>query len=305
MVEEAVRSADLVKTYRGKENVEALKGINILIKKGELFTLLGPNGAGKTTFLRIISTQLFPTSGQAHVLGYDVVTQPNDVRKRIAVVPQDVATYANFTPWEYCYYFTMLRGVSKHDAKTAAERALKNVELWDLRDRTCATLSGGEKKRAIISAALASNVDVFMLDEPTSGLDAVARRNVWAVLREIVEQGKTILLTTHIMEEAEMVSDRLAILHRGNIVAEGTPEEIKHLAKDRFRVIIEGNLKSLGLSEDNSNITKFGSKNIVYVKDENEAIELVGKSLKKGLKAETAPVTLEDVFVKLVRGEVD
>ena len=305
MVEEAVKSADLVKTYRGKENVEALKGINISIKKGELFTLLGPNGAGKTTFLRIISTQLFPTSGRAHVLGYDVVTQPNEVRKRIAVVPQDVATYANFTPWEYSYYFTMLRGVSKPDAKTAAEGALKAVELWDLRDRTCATLSGGEKKRAIIAAALASNVDVFMLDEPTSGLDAVARRNVWAVLREMVEQGKTILLTTHIMEEAEMVSDRLAIVHKGNVVAEGTPEEIKRLAKDRFRVVIEGNLKSLGLSENNDNITKFGSKSIVYVKDENEAIELVGKSLKKGLKAETAPVTLEDVFVKLVGGEVD
>jgi ABC-2 type transport system ATP-binding protein len=303
--EEAVKSANLVKTYRGKENVEALKSINISIKKGELFTLLGPNGAGKTTFLRIISTQLFPTSGQAHVLGYDVMTQPNEVRKRIAVVPQDVATYANFTPWEYCYYFTMLRGVSKLEAKAAAEKALKGVGLWDLRNRTCGTLSGGEKKRAIIASALASDVDVFMLDEPTSGLDAVARRNVWAVLREMVERNKTILLTTHIMEEAEMVSDRLAIIHKGNVVAEGTPEEIKHLAKDRFRVVIEGNLKSLGLKEDNSHIMKLGSKNIVYVKDENEALELVGKSLKKGLKAETAPVTLEDVFVNLVGGEAE
>jgi len=305
MMEEAVKSTNLVKIYHGKEDVEALKGINISVKKGELFTLLGPNGAGKTTFLRIISTQLFPTSGEAHVLGYDVVTQPNDVRKHIAVVPQDVATYANFTPWEYSYYFTMLRGVSKPEAKATAEKALKAVELWDLRNRTCATLSGGEKKRAIIAAALASNVEVFMLDEPTSGLDAVARRKVWAVLREMVEQGKTILLTTHIMEEAEMVSDRLAIIHKGSVVAEGTPEEVKRLAKDRFRVVVEGNLKSLGLTENNNHVTKFGNKNIIYVKDEDEAIELVEKFLKKGVKAETAPVTLEDVFVKLVGGETD
>jgi ABC-2 type transport system ATP-binding protein len=305
MMEEAVKSANLVKIYHGKENVEALKSINISVKKGELFTLLGPNGAGKTTFLRIISTQLFPTSGEVHVLGYDVVTQPNDVRKHIAVVPQDVATYANFTPWEYAYYFTMLRGVSKPEAKATAEKALKAVELWDLRNRICATLSGGEKKRAIIAAALASNVEVFMLDEPTSGLDAVARRKVWAVLREMVEQGKTILLTTHIMEEAEMVSDRLAIIHKGNVVAEGKPEEVKRLAKDRFRVVVEGNLKSLGLTENNNHVTKFGSKNIIYVKDEDEALELVRKFLKKGVKAETAPVTLEDVFVKLVGGETD
>jgi ABC-2 type transport system ATP-binding protein len=121
----------------------------------------------------------------------------------------------------------------------------------------------------------------------------------------MVEQGKTILLTTHIMEEAEMVSDRLAIIHKGSVVAEGTPEEVKRLAKDRFRVVVEGNLKSLGLTENNNHVTKFGSKNIIYVKDEDEALELVGKFLKKGVKAETAPVTLEDVFVKLVGGEAD
>ncbi len=304
-MENAIEAKSLVKVYRSKENVEALKSVSITIKKGELFTLLGPNGAGKTTFLRIISTQLMPTSGDVKVLGYDVETQPEEVRKHIAVVPQDVATYANFTPWEYAYYFTLLRGVSKSDAKSAAEKALKAVELWELRNRTCATLSGGEKKRAIIAAALASDADIFMLDEPTSGLDAVARRNVWAVLREMVEQGKTILLTTHIMEEAEMVSDRLAIVHKGALLAEGTPEQIKRLAKERFRVVVEGDLKNLGLAVNGNHIVRFGSKNIIYVKDENEAIDLVGRSLKNGLKAETAAITLEDVFVKLVGGEMD
>jgi len=300
---EAVKSVGLVKVYHSKETVEALKGVSLSIRKGELFTLLGPNGAGKTTFLRIISTQLMPTKGDAIVLGYDVLTQPNEVRKHIAVVPQDVATYGNFTPWEYSYYFSLLRGMSKREAKEAAERSLRAVELWELRNRTCATLSGGEKRRAIIASALSSNADVLMLDEPTSGLDAVARRNVWAVLRGMVEQGKTILLTTHIMEEAEMVSDRLAIVNRGEVAAEGTLDDIKGLAREKFRVVVEGDLRDLGLSQNNNRVLKFGNKKIVYVKNEDEALELVGKALKNGLKAETAPITLEDVFVKLVGGE--
>jgi ABC-2 type transport system ATP-binding protein len=302
---EAVKSMNLFKVYHSRETVEALKGVNISVGKSELFTLLGPNGAGKTTFLRIISTQLLPTEGEASVLGFDVLTQPEEVRKHIAVVPQDVATYGNYTPWEYSYYFSMLRGMSRNQAKEFAEKALRAVELWDLRNRPCATLSGGEKKRTIIASALGSDADVFMLDEPTSGLDAVARRNVWAVLREMVEQGKTILLTTHIMEEAEMVSDRLAIIHKGSVIAEGAPDQIKRLTKERFRVVVEGNLKNLGLQENNNHIVKFGSKHIIYVENEDIAIELIGKALKKGLKAEIAPITLEDVFVKLVGGEAN
>jgi len=302
---EAVESVNLLKVYRNKETVEALKGVTISIRKGELFTLLGPNGAGKTTFLRIISTQLLPTKGEAYVLGYDVLAQANYVRKHIAVVPQDAATYGNFTPWEYSYYFAMLRGMPRQQAKGYAEKALKAVELWNLRNRTCATLSGGEKKRTIIASALASDADILMLDEPTSGLDALARRSVWAVLREMVEQGKTILLTTHIMEEAEMVSDRLAIISKGKLIAEGTPEQIKRLTKDKFRVVVEGSLSSLGVPEDSNRVTKFGSKWIVYLEDEDEALEIVRTALKKGLKAETAPITLEDVFVKLVGGEAE
>jgi len=298
-----VKSINLVKVYRGKETVEALKGISLYVKKGELFTLLGPNGAGKTTFLRIISTQLLPTSGEAYVLGFNVLHEAEKVREHIAVVPQDVATYGNFTPWEYCYYFSLLRGMTKQKAKETSKRALKAVELWDLRNRTCATLSGGEKKRAIIAAALASDVEVLMLDEPTSGLDAIARRKVWTVLREMVEHGKTILLTTHIMEEAEMVSDRLAIIHKGELMAQGSVEEIKGLVKERFRVVVEGSLKALEKYINNNSSVSFGNRRIIYVGDGDEAIELVRKALENGLKAEASPITLEDVFVKLVGGE--
>lgn len=297
MASKAVAAHELFKVYKG--NVEALKDVAISIKQGELFTLLGPNGAGKTTFLRIISTQLMPTKGDAEVLGYNVIEEAEMVRRHIAVVPQDVAAYGNYTPWDYAYYFAKLRGMSSAEAKQSAKKALEAVELLELRNRVCASLSGGEKKRAIIASALASQADVLMLDEPTSGLDAVARRGVWSALRDMVQEGKTILLTTHIMEEAEMVSDRLAIINKGNVVAKGSPEEIKCLAKERFRVVVRGKLNSLSA---NYEVVTLGDKHIIYVNGEDEALELVRRVLKKGLKAEAAPITLEDVFVKLVGG---
>lgn len=297
MVSEAVASHNLLKVYQN--GVEALKKVAISVEHGELFTLLGPNGAGKTTFLRIISTQLMPTKGNAEVLGYSVIEEPKMVRRHIAVVPQDVAAYGNYTPWDYAYYFARLRGMSSSEAEQSAKKALEAVELFELRNRICASLSGGEKKRAIIASALSSQADVLMLDEPTSGLDAVARRGVWSALRDLVHEGKTILLTTHIMEEAEMVSDRLAIINNGNVVANGSLEEIKRMTKERFRVVVRGKLDSLSTDYE---VVTFGDKQIIYLHDEDEALELVRIALKKGLNAEAAPITLEDVFVKLVGG---
>ena len=297
MAVEAITSHSLLKVYGSK--VEALRDVGLSIDQGELFTLLGPNGAGKTTFLRIISTQLMPTKGDADVLGYSVIKEAETVRKHIAVVPQDVAAYGNYTPWDYAYHFARLRGMPSAEAKNSAKKALEAVELLELRNRICASLSGGEKKRAIIASALSSQADVLMLDEPTSGLDAVARRGVWSALRDIVQDNRTILLTTHIMEEAEMVSDRLAIINGGNVVAKGNPEEVKRLVTEKFRVVVRGKLDSLKADYET---VKLGDKQIIYVNSEDEALDLVRKVLKKGLNAEAAPVTLEDVFVKLVGG---
>jgi ABC-2 type transport system ATP-binding protein len=302
MGNEAVKSVGLHKVYcskHSKESVEALKSVSIDVEKGELFTLLGPNGAGKTTFLRIISTQLLPSGGDAQVFCSNVVNEPEEVRKHIAVVPQDVATYNNFTPWEYGYYFARLRGISSVEAKKKAEEALKAVDLWELRNRICQTLSGGEKRRAIIASVLSSDADVLMLDEPTSGLDAVARRGVWSTLRELIGKRKTILLTTHMMEEAEMISDRLAIVNKGSVIACGRPDEIKALVKERFRVVISGEFKQVSSYGETA---RLGDRNIVYLKTQDEAIDLMKESLKMNLRAEASPVTLEDVFVRLVGG---
>jgi len=296
---EAIESSDLVKLYEGK--VKALQGINISVKKGELYTLLGPNGAGKTTFLKIISTQLMPTSGKASVLGYDVVSEASEIHKHISIVPQDVATYGMYTPWEYAYYFARLRRVPKQEAKKTAEKALRAVGLWELRKRTCATLSGGEKKRTIIASALSCYADVFMLDEPTSGLDAIARRNVWSALREMVREGKTILLTTHNMEEAEMISDRLAIINKGQVIANGTTEAVKGLVTEKYRVVFEGDITLMPECKNDDGVM-LGDRYILYVENENEAANLMKEALKKGLRAHVSPVTLEDVFVKLAGG---
>jgi ABC-2 type transport system ATP-binding protein len=294
---EHVKTSNLTKVYGN--GIKALKGVDLSIKKGELFTLLGPNGAGKTTLLRIISTQLIPTSGNAYIMGHSVLDEPDEVRKHIAVVPQDAIPGDFFTPWEYAYYFAKLRGMSSRDAKRVAEKALKIVDLWKLRERVCMGLSGGERKRAIVASALSSEADILMLDEPTSGLDALAKRRVWLALREMVREGKTIILTTHMMDEAEAVSDRLAIINAGRVLVKGTVNEIKRSMKEKFRVSADAKFSRLLAYK----VTKVGDKLIAYVKDEGEALELVNAALKSGVRAEVAPVTIEDVFIRLVSRE--
>jgi len=293
---DAIKSVNLSKVY--ENDVQAIKKVSISIKKGEFYTLLGPNGAGKTTFARIVSTQLLSTAGECYVLGYDVAREASEVRKHIAIVPQDVVTYGSYTPWDYAYYFSRLRGISKEKSKKIAEKALRMVKMWDLKKRRCATISGGERKRAVIASALSSDTDVLLLDETTSGLDAVAKRSVLSSLRDLLEEGKTIILTTHNMEEAEMASDRLGIINKGQIVTEGSSEEIKSSVKRSYRVVLNG--ASMNLSENNIDYVRFGDKYIVYAQDEDEATHIMRESLKKGLKASVSPITLEDAFIKLV-----
>jgi ABC-2 type transport system ATP-binding protein len=297
--EPAIVAKGVSKTY--DKDVKALKGMDLTMNKGEVFTILGPNGAGKTTFLRILCTQLMPTSGEAYILGDSVLNDPDAVRKNIAMVPQDAMAYANFTPWDYAYYFCLLRGMDKATSKAKAEEAIKAMLMWDKKDTPCQSMSGGEKRRALIAATLASDAPIMMLDEPTSGLDAIGRRNVWSALRERAAQGKTIILTTHMMDEAEMVSDRLAIINKGELVIVGTTSEIKKKVPFKYRVIVpENEIDKSKYSE----ITKIGDRLVIYLKTDEEAIELVREMLKKGVQAEAAPVTLEDAFVRLAGGEL-
>ncbi|MEW5937504.1 MAG: ABC transporter ATP-binding protein, partial [Candidatus Thermoplasmatota archaeon] len=236
---DAVVSKDLVKVY--DKGIRALDCVSLGIRRGEVFTLLGPNGAGKTTFLRILCTQLMPTSGDAWVLGHDVVSEPEKVRLQIAMVPQDAIAYGNYSPYDYAYHLSRLRGMPRETARMRALEALEEVAMTEIMDRPSQSLSGGEKRRGLIASALASDAEVLMLDEPSSGLDAIGRRKVWAALRTKASMGRTILLTTHMMEEAEMVSDRLAIIDKGQVIAVGTSEEIKGRMHLKYRVTAPSN----------------------------------------------------------------
>lgn len=295
----AIVAKDISKTYEKK--VEALKSVSMEMRKGEVFTLLGPNGAGKTTLLRILCTQLMPTSGDALILGDSVVKDPVAVRNNIAMVPQDAMAYSNYTPWDYAYTFCLLRGMDKPKAKQKAEEALRAMLMWEMKDRPSQTMSGGEKRRGLIAATLASDAPVLMLDEPTSGLDAIGRRNVWSTLRDRAAKGKTIILTTHMMDEAEMVSDRLAIINMGELVTIGTTSEIKAMVPFRYRVIAPEEAIDQSVY---THVTKIGDRLVVYLKSDDEAIKLVAEMIKRGVQAEAAPVTLEDAFVRLAGGEI-
>ena len=298
---EALEVNALSKVY--KSGTKALNGVTLAAGKGQLLTVIGRNGAGKTTMVRILTTQLAPTSGTAMIMGHDVVSEPEKVRPHIALVPQEAQTNQSMSPWDYVYYLTKLEGFSSAEAKERAVDALNQVGLDGLARKPCYSLSGGERRRAIVAAAIASKAEVLFLDEPTTGLDPIIRRQIWASLRRMVEKGRTIVLTTHLMEEAEMVSDKIAVVDHGTLVAAGTPNEIKGTVKAKARVVLRGNggdgFGSYG------ELVKLGDREILYLDDPTDANEVVSASLSRGLSAEVSPVTMEDVFYKLLGGQTE
>lgn len=306
-------SKDLCKTYYNKkEKKTALSNLNLNIKEGEIYCLLGLNGAGKTTFIKILGTALLPTSGDVFVDGISVIKDPEYIRKCIAVIPQDVQPDYMLTPFDYAYYFQLLRGRTRKEAKEYAEVALKIVDLWEYRNKLCGLLSGGEKRRAIISSALASNAEVMVLDEPTSGLDAISKRKILACLRNIAQSGKTILITTHNMEEAEIISDRIGIINNGMAIHEGSLEEIKNIIPYKYRVIVSKKFeseKNIGnildkIDENDDSIVNIGDKSIKYFINENDAIEFLKNCLDNKYPANISNIVLEDIFIKII-GKVE
>jgi len=293
---DAVEVQNLSKVYAN--GTRALVGISLTAARGQLLTVIGRNGAGKTTMVRILTTQLLPSAGSASILGHDVVADPAAVRSHIALVPQDAQTNQSFAPWDYVYYLTKLEGVSSTEARSRAAAALEQVGLQELSRKPCYALSGGEKKRAIVAAAIASSADVLFLDEPTTGLDPIVRRQIWALLRKMIEKGRTIVLTTHLMDEAEMVSDRIAVVDRGTLVASGTPAEIRNLIRAKVRVVLRGN-EGDGFGSYGE-LVKLGDREVLYLEEPEDAKAVVAASISKGLAAEVSPITLEDVFYKLL-----
>ncbi len=218
---------DLVKRYG---DVEAVRGISFSIRKGEVFGLLGPNGAGKTTTIHVIATLLRPTAGRVSVAGHDVVKEAAEVRKRIGIVFQDPSLDWSLTAWENMYIHGLLYGLSGEELKRRIREVLEFVELWEHANRLVRNFSGGMRRRLEVARALLHSPELLILDEPTIGLDPHTRARIWDYIREVQKrEGMTILLTTHYMDEAEELCDRIAIMDHGKIIAEGTADELKSL----------------------------------------------------------------------------
>ena len=234
-----IEARGLTRTFKGE--IEAVRGIDLVVSPGEVFGFLGPNGAGKTTTVRMLCTLLPPTSGTARVAGFDVVADPDAVRQRIGVALQEIGLDPVQTGRELLELQSGLYGITGGQAKARAEELLSLVGLTDAADRRTKTYSGGMKRRLDLASALVHEPEVLFLDEPTTGLDPASRLTVWDEVRRINESGTTVFLTTQYLEEADQLCDRLAIIDDGRIVTEGTPEELKaRMGHDVVSVSLDG-----------------------------------------------------------------
>jgi ABC-2 type transport system ATP-binding protein len=231
-----VEAQDLYRTYkthtgtlrRRVKEIEAVRGVSFAIEKGELFGLLGPNGAGKTTTIKMLITLLIPTSGSARVLGFDVVKDPREVRKRIGYVfGGERGVYERLSGYDNLRYFAELYGVPGRRQKARIEELLELVGLKGREHERAEGYSRGMKQRLHVARGLLHDPEVLFLDEPTIGLDPVGARELRATIASLTRAGKTILLTTHYMFEADALCDRIAVISKGEIVAEGTPRDLK------------------------------------------------------------------------------
>jgi ABC-2 type transport system ATP-binding protein len=317
----AIEATDLRRTYattsgfvrRASHDIEAVRGVSFAVNEGELFGLLGPNGAGKTTTIKMLITLLIPTSGHASVLGLDVVKQAQEVRERIGYVfGGDRGLYERLSALDNLRYFAELYGVPAREQKPRIGEVLEMVGLTGREKERVEGYSRGMRQRLHIARGLIHDPPVVFLDEPTIGVDPVGARELRTTIASLTERGKTVLLTTHYMFEADILCDRIAVISGGEIVAEGTPQELKGTVADRTVVEIE----AFGIPEEViDRLRAIDGVSSVAVEDrERSQLVLVQSSLGSGLTQKllaelqdyrlgrviTREPTLEDAYVAMV-----
>ncbi|MET0317674.1 MAG: ATP-binding cassette domain-containing protein [Rhodococcus fascians] len=223
----AVEVSGLVKEYGGRGGVRALDGVDLQIPAGTVMCVLGPNGAGKTTTVRIISTLLKPTSGSVRVAGVDVLKDPMAARHRIGLSGQYAAVDENLTGFENLRMVARLYGMTKPQASARARELISSFQLEHAAERRSSTYSGGMRRRLDLAGALVARPKVVVLDEPTTGLDPRGRQDMWQVISELVEDGTSVLLTTQYLEEADFLADRITLIDKGRVIAQGSAEDLK------------------------------------------------------------------------------
>ena len=297
---------DLSKTY--ESGFEALKTINLDIRRGEIFALLGPNGAGKTTLISIICGIVRPSEGSVTVDGHDIITDFRAARSMIGLVPQELTTDAFETVWATVSFSRGLFGKTPDPAYIT--KILKDLSLWDKKDSRLMTLSGGMKRRVLIAKALSHEPQILFLDEPTAGVDVELRKDMWQTVRLLRDAGVTIILTTHYINEAEDMADRIGVINNGEIIlVEEKAELMRQLGQKQLTLELQEPLTVLppGLARHNLTLNEDGSE-LIYVYDtqgERTGITALLTDLSRaGIRfrdLDTSESSLEDIFVNLVR----
>ncbi|MEV4713596.1 ATP-binding cassette domain-containing protein [Micromonospora sp. NPDC049374] len=227
-----IETRGLRKSFRSRagretKTVEAVRGVDLDVPAGEIFGFLGPNGAGKTTTLRMLATLIEPDGGQATIAGADLLKDPGEVRRRIGYVAQGGSTWDESTGREELVLQARMYGIGKAEAQRRAVRALEAFQLVEFADRKCKTYSGGQRRRVEIALGIIHEPKIVFLDEPTTGLDPQSRAHMWDEIRRLRADGMTVFITTHYLDEADALCDRIAIMDHGEVVAEGTPTDLK------------------------------------------------------------------------------
>lgn len=301
----AIEISDLKKRYEG--GFEALKGINLQVEKGDFFALLGPNGAGKSTTIGILCSLVNKTSGKVSIFGADIDKDFALAKKHLGVVPQEF----NFNVFETVFNVVVTQagfyGISQEVAKVRAEKYLKQLDLWDKRNEQSRTLSGGMKRRLMIARALIHEPQVLILDEPTAGVDIELRRSMWEFIKKLNEQGVTIILTTHYLEEAEQLCRNIAIINAGEIVENTSIKALlKTLGRETFILDLDAPLPS-GFEVPNFTLNaNEGSQSVEIEVIKGQSINDIFRALDavsiKVLSMRNKSNRLEELFVKLIKG---
>ena len=299
----------LTKTYEG--GFQALKNVSLEIKRGEIFALLGPNGAGKTTLINSVCGIVNASAGEVLVDGFNIESEFRQTRARIGLVPQEMPTESFETVWNTCRFSRGLFG--KSAAPEHLEKVLKSLSLWDKKDTISMQLSGGMKRRVLIAKALAHEPDVLFLDEPTAGVDVELRQDMWSVVAQLRDEGVTVILTTHYIEEAEQLADRVGVINHGEIIlVEDKDKLMREMGKKELVLHLQTPLTELpkqlsgyllALSDDGNDLTysydtKQNSTGITALLGDLRAADIHFNDL------QTSQSSLEDIFVDLVnRGQ--
>ncbi|MGA8710176.1 MAG: ABC transporter ATP-binding protein [Thermoplasmata archaeon] len=300
----AISSVHLGKTYpKARPGVFALEDLSLEIPTGRVYGLIGRNGAGKTTFIRIAATQLAATRGTVYVLGHDIRTEERAIRAQIACVPQESRPLYFLNVEEVVYTYLKLRGLDGREARRRTKDALEELSLAQYSRSLVSRLSGGLRRRTLCAMVLASDADVLFLDEPTTGLDPIARREVWQAIRRASRENRTIVLTTHYLDEAEALSSRLALIESGRLMLEGSPSDLRARVRYPYRVTIEGSFPREEL-DSYGKVSEIEGGFLLFTR-EREAREVARSALERGLRVSMGPVSLEDIFLDVVGKSIE